>query len=141
MLHTIIYDNRVEGGYTFYERTPGFPEEYLKDIASVCNTIGEPASESTSIRYQPLPGNMYLLSVVQRVLSAEHQSRRHFRSVNFLMDGAGAMEFFSVPFCSEILYAYASQCYQDRLVSYGRGWYYYRSKAAQEPPAKPDTQM
>lgn len=128
MIHAIIYDNRAnKDGYTFYERTPGFPVDVLAQVQEVSHRYSEPVSGKPCIRYEPLKCGMYLLSVTFRMVNSEHQDRRHFRIVHFVMDREDAVDFFSTPLCTEALIRFADSCYQKLLQDFPGNWSEYRS--------------
>lgn len=129
MFHAIIYDNRTSNGYTFYEETPSFPDEFRSPIKDICHLYSEPATNNTSVRYAPLGDGAYLLSVVFRVSGSEHQLRRHFHIVHFLMDKTVAEDFFSTPFCTDALISFAESCYQEKLKNFSGNWDAYRSSS------------
>ena len=130
MFHAIIYDNRASKGFTFYENTPNFPTAFRAPIENICNQYSEPATDNSSVRYAALGEGAYLLSVVFRVSASEHQQRRHFRIVNFLMDRAVAEDFFSTPFCTEALVDFAHNCYLEKLQGFSGNWDAYRRRCS-----------
>lgn len=137
MIHAIIYDNRKSGGFTFYERTDGFPGSALSEVQDICNLYREPTTNDPSFRYAPIKGTeWYLLSVVSRVSQVEHQERSHTRSVHFLMDKAGASDFFSTPLCTKALYALAKDCYDKKLGNFSCDWNTYRQFTKKIPAEK-----
>lgn len=142
MFHAIIYDNRTSEGFTFYEKTPGFPTALLPHVEAVCNLYSEPVTDNSSVRYCPLHESTYLLSVVFRVFTSEHQQRRHFHIVNFLIGKEEALDFFSTPFCTEALVGFAQSCYTEKLHNFTGNWDAYRRRCKntlQDNPGAPNT--
>lgn len=68
MIYEIIYANR-ERGYDLYDRSPGFPTEYLSEIRTVCGRLcGQGTSDSYGrhFAFMPLSGDMCLFAVIIR---------------------------------------------------------------------------
>lgn len=97
MIYAIIYDNRPESGYDFYEETSGFPESYKPDILRISRQVSDPTGAETAepaLRYAPLKG-LYLLSVIFRRPNGGKQQARGYNSiVHFLMDAVDANSLF-----------------------------------------------
>lgn len=68
MIYEIIYANR-DRGYDLYDRSPGFPTEYLSEIRTVCGRLcgqGTPDNYARHFAFLPLTGNMCLFAVIIR---------------------------------------------------------------------------
>lgn len=94
-----IYASR-ENGYRLYSMSRRFPEQYLTEVEEICQKICSPKNDKMAdreqLRFSPLSGNKYLLSVIFREQSGTQYSvRMHNIIVNYLMDGENADELFS----------------------------------------------
>jgi len=87
MIYEIIYANR-DRGYDLYDRSPGFPTEYLAEIRTVCGRLcGQGTSDDYARRFAflPLAGGMCLFAVIIRQPKGNAgEKRAHSMVLNLL---------------------------------------------------------
>lgn len=99
MEYILYYDGYVKG-YSFYERSAGFPDsnaELMTELEQICKNISAPeviAGNTTAMRYTPF-GDHYILSVIFRQATGDAQQQRPINFVvNYVMNAAEADEYF-----------------------------------------------
>lgn len=89
MIYEIIYANR-DRGYDLYDRSPGFPTEYLPEIRTACTRLcGRGTWEDYARHYAflPLSGGMCLFSVIIRQPRGNAgEKRAHSMVLNLVLD-------------------------------------------------------
>lgn len=93
----IIYYNHLDQGYDFYDKSPGFPEAYRRDLKEICSRIEEPKASTgntVALRYSPVQDS-FLWSVIFRQPNGDgHQLRGVTTAVNLLMTAEQADQAF-----------------------------------------------
>lgn len=100
MIYAIVFANRAERGYAFYEHSKDFPPEYLESIAQISNCMSgtqKYAASFPAVRYAPLQDRYLLTLILRRPNGSADQTRSHCICVHFLLDAGDADAFFSVP--------------------------------------------